>query len=134
MYGHNTPNTRIGLWDSPRSINLNSLEPWLILGDFNAILSHEDRITGDPVKPQETEEFQPCINDIGVGRLQREGRHFTWCNKRDVATRIYTRIDCWMLKHGTIEADFANPGCSNHTPIIVNTGTTQTRLKDPLDY
>lgn len=41
----------------PLVINLNTKEPWLILGDFNAILSHEYRINGETMKPQKIKEF-----------------------------------------------------------------------------
>lgn len=113
----------MGLWDSLRYMNQNNLEPWLILRDFNIILSHEDRINGDPVRPQEIEAFQSCIDD----NSKEKGRYFTWCSKRDGLARIYTHID-WafgnaecMLKHGNTEADFIDSGYSDHTPIVVNT-------------
>lgn len=52
VYDFDTPNARMRLWDSLRGLTLNSSEPWLILGDFNAILSHEDRLNGELVKPR----------------------------------------------------------------------------------
>ncbi|KAG5610925.1 hypothetical protein H5410_022206 [Solanum commersonii] len=52
VYDFDTPNARMRLWDSLRGLTLNSSEPWLILGDFNAILSREDRLNGELVKPR----------------------------------------------------------------------------------
>ncbi|KAK6793751.1 hypothetical protein RDI58_007204 [Solanum bulbocastanum] len=52
FYDFDTPNARMRLWDSLRGLTLNSSKPWLILGDFNAILSHEDRLNGELVKPR----------------------------------------------------------------------------------
>ena len=47
VYGHNKPTDRQALWahlQDQSSANLT--RPWAILGDFNAVLSHADRVGG----------------------------------------------------------------------------------------
>lgn len=123
------------LWNSLRDITINSDEPWQIMGGFNAILSQEDKRNGGPVRPQEVANLQACIDDLGMGQLPWRGRHFTWCNKRDVDARIYTHIDwafgntTWMLQYGNIVDEYVEPWCSDHTPMVVNTGASQIRVK-----
>lgn len=54
--------------------------------------SHAERMNGDPIAPQEIEEFEKCIDDINVGPILSRGRHMTRCNKCEGDTRIYSHI------------------------------------------
>lgn len=109
----------------------------LLLRDFNAVLSHVDRVNSDPVTPQETKEFQKCIDDIKVGPVLSRGRHMTWCNKREGDSRIYSHID-WVFgnsdyfqQYSYIEAKFLEPGCSDHLPVVLTTKCHQLNLRKP---
>ncbi|XP_070023042.1 uncharacterized protein LOC142176274 [Nicotiana tabacum] len=75
------------------------IDPWIVLGDFNTILSVNDRQNGVPVHPAEVKDFQECIEDIVLGQLKRTVYH--------------------------------NPGCSDHTPIIVSTRRVKQVLPRP---
>nr|TKR84759.1 hypothetical protein D5086_0000254640 [Populus alba] len=48
IYGHNTPAARLALWDyiNQQSTSTASI-PWIVLGDFNAIIQASDRTGGD---------------------------------------------------------------------------------------
>ncbi|XP_060200470.1 uncharacterized protein LOC132628726 [Lycium barbarum] len=73
-----------------------------------------------------------------AGQLLRRGQHFTWCNKRDGAERIYSHIDwafgnlAWLTQCGHIEADFIEPGCFDHSHIVVNTVNSHTQFRGRL--
>lgn len=69
VYGQNTATKRMNLRNLLRSLAARCTTEWIILGDFIAVLSHEDRANGCPVVPHETADFQQCIDDIGVGQL-----------------------------------------------------------------
>lgn len=137
VYGFNTPAERMQLWDHLRQIGRGCHNPRVESGDFNAILSHDDRLNGDPVIPQELVDFQQCVNNIGMGPLPSKGHSYTWCNKRDSQARINSHIDwalgnpsCFM-QYNHIEANFKDFGRSNHTSIVLCTDQTIIQVKRP---
>jgi hypothetical protein len=66
----------------------NSYGPWIVLGDFNSILSQEDKHNGDPVSSYEVSDFRACYSDLGLSDLNYTGCHYTWSNGT-----IWTKID-----------------------------------------
>lgn len=57
VYGLNTINEIMVLWYGLRALNYNIIDPWIMLGDFNAILSVNDRQNGVPIHPAEVKDF-----------------------------------------------------------------------------
>lgn len=66
--------------------------PWCILGDFNNVLSAQDRISGRLVTEEEYRHLQEMMQHTGLSEVDNIGDHFTWSNKHSVGT-IYSRID-----------------------------------------
>ncbi|XP_075080250.1 uncharacterized protein LOC142165777 [Nicotiana tabacum] len=120
-----------------KQINNSIKEPWMVIGDFNAILSVHDRVNGLPVKHSEMEDFQNCIQEIGLGQLSRKRCTYSWCNKREANERIYDLIDwavgndLWFMKYGKLEAYYHIPECSDHSPIIIRTEVAKQKLPRP---
>ena len=48
----------------------NVSDPWLIIRDFNAILSPQDRLDGAPVTLNRIKDFEECLKDIGINEVQ----------------------------------------------------------------
>ena len=98
-------------------------DPWLIIGDFNATLSPQDRLDGVPVTLNEIKDFEDCVKDMGITELHWKGNYYTWTNKQVGAARIASRIDrafgndCWMDKWGHVSLDYGVPGVSDHSPM-----------------
>jgi hypothetical protein len=67
IYGFNTITVRRALWEDLRSWGMDS--PWLLLGDFNSILSQEDMHNGEPISTYETSDFRECCSDLGIADL-----------------------------------------------------------------
>ena len=78
IYGFNTITARRALWEDLRRWGTESL--WLLLGDFNSILSQEDKHNGEPFSTYETSDFKECCSDLGIVDLNSTGSHFTWTN------------------------------------------------------
>ncbi|XP_070026485.1 uncharacterized protein LOC142182242 [Nicotiana tabacum] len=139
VYGYNTARGRRVLWETLRHISTYTIEPWIILGDFNVILSTKDRINGLPVHVNETVEFPSCVTDTdtGLGQVNRKGWQYSWCNKRDGDDRIYSHIDWvmgndkWFQEYGNLEVVYYNPECLDHTPIVIRTLIPRQKLKRP---
>ncbi|XP_009768813.1 uncharacterized protein [Nicotiana sylvestris] len=113
------------------------VEAWLILGDFNTVLSINDRINGNHVSQSEVVDFQACVEDTGMGLLNRKGCQWSWCNKRDVTDRIYNNINWslensyWFMQYSYVEAVYDNYGVSDHSPILLCTKVTRNYLPKP---
>ncbi|PHT50277.1 hypothetical protein CQW23_10024 [Capsicum baccatum] len=137
VYGFNTLAARRTLWDHLRHIRANCQNPWVVLGDFNANLSYDDSINGEPVTPQELVDFQQCIDDVGIGPLPSKGHRYTWCNKRDHQASIYSRIDwalgnhLWFIHYNRVKAEYKDFGLSDHTPIILSTDLSVMQVRRP---
>ncbi|KAH0757473.1 hypothetical protein KY290_020966 [Solanum tuberosum] len=86
--------------------------PWLICGDFNALLYAEDRLYGE---------------------------YYTWTNKQKGSDRIYSRIDRalgnfeWMIHWGHVVLNYSLPNIYDHDHMMLNM-TTQPSTKPPFRF
>ncbi|XP_074314772.1 uncharacterized protein LOC141650377 [Silene latifolia] len=72
VYGFNKSAERDPLWDSLRSYHRLLNGPWLVAGDFNCIMA---------------------IQDCHLADLGAKGAFFTWNNKHEYGSRVYSRLD-----------------------------------------
>lgn len=105
------------------NLSLEINQPWLIAGDFNALLAAQDRIAGAAFKLAEVRDFKECDNKIGVSELPWKGEDYTLSNKQHGADWISSRIDKafgnyeWMMQWGHVTNDYGNPSTSYHCPM-----------------
>ncbi|XP_019248485.1 PREDICTED: uncharacterized protein LOC109227745 [Nicotiana attenuata] len=96
-----------------------------VVGDFNNVLTSEDRI-GAPVTQAETQGFQNLVDVLQLTPLKSVGWFFTWCNQQQEDKRVYSKIDwamgnyVWLQQYSHIEAEFMDPGVSDHSPILIH--------------
>ncbi|XP_019224481.1 PREDICTED: uncharacterized protein LOC109206146 [Nicotiana attenuata] len=108
VYGHNTIEQRKALWAEVHKMAANITTPWLIGGDFNAVLYSQDRLMGNPITYAETQDFANCIQTLQLSELLWKGDYYTWSNKQDGTDRIRSRIDRmfgnfeWMMQWGQV--------------------------------
>ena len=81
------------LWDNLNQVATLHNLPWLVLGDFNEILSSENKLGGRPINIHRAMVFQQCLNSCNLLDLGFQGPKFTWVNKRDFPALIQERID-----------------------------------------
>ncbi|XP_069144431.1 uncharacterized protein [Solanum lycopersicum] len=99
----------------------NMIYPWLIIGDFNAILSPRDRQAGASVNENEIRDFADSVKTMGIHELQWKGSCYTWSNKQIGNARVLSRIDRafgndeWMDKWAHVILEYGNPGVSDHS-------------------
>ncbi|XP_062089668.1 uncharacterized protein LOC133796204 [Humulus lupulus] len=77
----NEENGRVPLWTDLKEIAAKVSDPWLILGDFNDILSVEGRIGGKKRKKC-SGAFKECVECYQVEDVKFTGSFFTWNNKQ----------------------------------------------------
>ncbi|KAH1242799.1 hypothetical protein GmHk_07G020044 [Glycine max] len=80
IYGLHSIVARRSLWINLNSINANMNCPWLLIGDFNSILSPTDRFNGVEPNAYELQDFVDCCFDLGLGSINSHGPLYTWTN------------------------------------------------------
>ncbi|XP_075108929.1 uncharacterized protein LOC142180761 [Nicotiana tabacum] len=123
VYARNKLQERTSLWCDLQLVGGQVQIPWLISGDFNNVLTTDDRL-GQPVTMNEVKEFKDCIDSIQLTPLKTKGCFYSWCNKQHADDKVYSKIDKafgnfeWIKEYGHVEADCLDPGVSDHSPIV----------------
>ena len=66
------------------------------MGDFNKVLSEEEKFGGSPICQRRVRAIQDCMNECHMMDLGFSGSKFTWSNKRDLGGLIQCKLDrCW---------------------------------------
>ncbi|XP_056698010.1 uncharacterized protein [Spinacia oleracea] len=135
IYGMNTKEDRVPLWNSLTQISDNCTQPWIIMGDFNALMDVEDRV-GAPVRIREIQAMRACMTHCNLSTIKTVGRQFTWNNKQVGEDRVLYRIDrvlanaSWSDMFPDVEANFLPEGLFDHSPMILK-GYRRTNSKKP---
>ena len=140
IYGFNTPVPRRDLWSSLYSISSFMLDtPWLVMGDFNIFRQPTENLGGATDWPAYVEDLNECCHDCLLEDLRFTGHLHTWT--KGSGTRFLARkLDralinsSWMSFFPNAEAVFQDPGASDHTPIVVNTGIPLHHRRTPFRF
>ncbi|XP_026411021.1 uncharacterized protein LOC113306280 [Papaver somniferum] len=114
---------RRSLWEDLTVISsLN--KPWIIIGDFNAVFSMEEKKGGRKPLTTAMLDFNNCIQNCEIIQAPKTGLEFSWCNNRAGKKRIVCNLDkafynmqcleaypSWGYKVGTI-------GIFDHSPMF----------------
>nr|TKS08441.1 hypothetical protein D5086_0000103220 [Populus alba] len=121
VYGFNTITARRPLWEDLRSWNSN--HPWLVLGDFNSLLSSSDKHNGEAISSYEVSDFSDCCFDIGLWDANYTGCHYTWTNGI-----VWSKLDrvlinpLWSSLHRSTHVHFETPVFGSGFFLLVFTG------------
>ncbi|XP_074283058.1 uncharacterized protein LOC141607606 [Silene latifolia] len=72
------------------------------------------------------DEFIECLDNCGMIDLPGTGAFYTWCNKQEPMTRVYSRLDrClanqdWFNSFPDMVAHFHPAGLFDHCPCTVS--------------
>ncbi|XP_042988728.1 uncharacterized protein LOC122316263 [Carya illinoinensis] len=93
FYGDSVVEKRRACWDLLRVLRPDSNCPWLCMGDFNELLSNEEKY-GAPDRPfLQMERFREALDECELSDLGFLGSRFTWSNKREGRAFIKERLD-----------------------------------------
>lgn len=118
IYAKDTNAERATLWPTLISLGNAIQEPLILSGDFNSVLSTENKL-GSQVAPGETQEFRDFVKTMHLTPIRFKGFYFLFYNKQEQAHRVYSRIDWnsgnyqWLQMCGTLEVKYLAPGISN---------------------
>ena len=136
IYGLHSIMARRSLWMNLNSINANMNCPWLLIGDFNSILSPTDRFNGAEPNAYELQDFVDCYSDLGLGSINTHGPLYTWTNGR-----VWSKLDRALCNQAWFNS-FGNSACevmefisiSDHTPLVVTTELVVPRGNSPFKF
>ncbi|XP_016473129.1 uncharacterized protein LOC107795076 [Nicotiana tabacum] len=131
---------RLELWDNLYYLASDMDLPWVVGGDFNVILSEEEKIGGLPVHPPKYEDFSFCVNSCRLFDLRYAGSPFTWWNRRTNAKCIFKWLDMIFVNQPfqtlfpSIEVEYLIRTGSDHASLLINCGKYATQFLKPFRF
>ncbi|OMO84106.1 Endonuclease/exonuclease/phosphatase [Corchorus olitorius] len=115
-------------------------EEWIILGDFNQVLSPEDKISDTSCSLSGADEFRSCLDKCKVTEVTNKGIHFTWSNRREKGQCTWERLDRafanaeWFQTFGNAVSTNLPISVSDHSPLWVQFERRDTFRKRPYRF
>ncbi|XP_074292495.1 uncharacterized protein LOC141619376 [Silene latifolia] len=97
---------------------------WALAGDFNTVIDPNERL-GANTRQADMDEFLDCIATCGVTDIAATGAYYTWTNKQEPLTRVFSRLNRfmvnqeWMNQFPNMMAHFHPEGLFDHCPCTV---------------
>ncbi|XP_022852083.1 uncharacterized protein LOC111373750 [Olea europaea var. sylvestris] len=128
VYGFHSIVTRRPLWSNLIDFGATCSIPWMVMGDFNCILSPDEKCNGAEVTPYETRDFADCCLTARLTDLRSIGCYYTWSkNSEGNILSVWSKLDRavvderWQQAGIHALANFQPSGClSDHSPCIVS--------------
>ncbi|XP_031253683.1 uncharacterized protein LOC116111679 [Pistacia vera] len=143
VYGSNDLRNRRNLWDFLRDqaaeFDSEGL-PWLVLGDFNAILGASDRMGGDLTWYGYVDDFGHCIHDTELIGFPFTGLRYTWHNSQQGDGIILWKLDwvfaslSWFIDRPTTVSEFQPRDVSDHSSMVVRFGSRRGKVRSPFKF
>ena len=71
--------------------------PWALMGDFNEVLSVEEKYGGNLICQRRVSAIKECMDECRMMDLGFTSPIYTWTNKRELDNLIQCRLDrCWV--------------------------------------
>nr|XP_027096078.1 uncharacterized protein LOC113715975 [Coffea arabica] len=123
-----TAHERVQLWNS-LIVDKPKQSAWFIVGDFNVIVSAEEKKGGMPFRPEEGWDFLDFMSQAGIFYVGYSGSRFTWCNNRHGRVHIWKRLDRLLMNQSasslglkfSVQHLCRDP--SDHAPLLLSAVT-----------
>lgn len=93
IYASPHAHNRTILWENIRCIYDHYKGPWLLVGDFNKILSSSEKFGGQDINNNRSNQFLNCLNYCNLTYLGFKGSRYTWTNNCKCGSTI---LECWI--------------------------------------
>ncbi|CAL1353835.1 unnamed protein product [Linum trigynum] len=127
IYGWPGSGQKHNTWDLIRGLARQWEGPWLCGGDFNEILSGEEKRCGQVREENDIEAFQECLVEGDLRDLGFHGYQYTWENRRRNGGYVEERLDRfvateeWAIRFNKCKVRHMDKTRSDHRPIICDT-------------
>ncbi|PNX98658.1 ribonuclease H, partial [Trifolium pratense] len=140
-YGLPERGRRRQAWDMLRELRDMSSLPWCIIGDFNDLLSQEDKLGSHPHPNWLCTGFRNVVSDCDLTDIQLEGHRFTWIKSRGTPHVIEERLDRamatsdWLALFPEVKLINLLATHSDHSPILLQCEpVTRTNFKHAFKF
>ncbi|XP_009592356.1 uncharacterized protein [Nicotiana tomentosiformis] len=119
--------------------NLNK-ELYLVGGDFNVILSEEEKYEGLRVYLSKVEEFAHCVDTCALHDLRFKGIMYTWWNGMSDIDWIFNRLDRFLANQQfldlfpALEVVHLIKYGSDHAPLLLSCNIDIVQIKKPFKF
>ncbi|XP_022841874.1 uncharacterized protein LOC111365549 [Olea europaea var. sylvestris] len=140
IYGHPETTKRMETWNLLKRLKRNSSEAWLVFGDFNEILSNEEKWGGRDRPRQQLENFQHMFLECELRDLGFKGPYYTWYNGRHDTNQIFERLDrfiandSWCRLFTQAMVTHGSTTYSDHRPLWIQLQGASQTLKGPKPF
>ena len=130
FYGHPETHRRKESWNLLRDLNRRYKMPWMCFGDFNEIVSMEEKKGGAVRSQRQMEDFRNAIHQCGFRDLGYCGPNYTWCNMQEGDDRIYLRLDRalatadWIEHYRETRVHHLVDSTSDHCALLITDSMT----------
>jgi len=127
IYGFPEVSQRSRTWDLLRQLVRYNGEAWIVIGDFNELLHHNEKWGGRPRPYWQISAFRDVVNDCCLRDMGFKGNKFTWSNRRGGSLCTSERLDRalanqpWWGKFLNASVIHRLEAYSDHVPIWVKT-------------
>ncbi|CAN1124799.1 Putative ribonuclease H protein At1g65750, partial [Linum perenne] len=120
VYASPRPTRRVLLWDVLKQIAVGMTSPWAVVGDFNSILSAEDKQGGTPFSRTRNKSFIDTVELCGLMDLPISGPRFTW-SRNGLSVRLdRALVNCfWWSSFPESSVRHLHRIKSDHRPIVL---------------
>lgn len=125
-YGFPERERRVDSWNMMRELATMSVLPWCIIGDFNYMVTLEEKKGGVRQPRNLLEGFSEAIVDCGLVDLGFTDEIFTWERARGTHRWVQERLDrglatvSWIDMFPNAEVKVLEVSTSDHKPLVLN--------------
>lgn len=93
FYGELDHSKRKRTWSLLKQLSQQFQMPWVIIGDYNEVLTQNDKKGGGQVPPWHFKGFRDTLLHCGLHDLPFNGYPFTWSNRHADNSHTQERLD-----------------------------------------
>ncbi|KAJ4839646.1 hypothetical protein Tsubulata_042952 [Turnera subulata] len=124
VYASPQANWRKYFWKNVEILAANTTEPWILAGDFNAVLEGGERKDKYGQPGVANKDFQDCVMQAQLLDLGATGSKFTWKGRGHQARLDrFLGNEVWCHAFPNTAAFHLPLVCSDHRPILIRDGT-----------
>ncbi|KAL6194794.1 hypothetical protein ACLB2K_035870 [Fragaria x ananassa] len=127
VYARTTIVGRHKLWEDIADVKGQFVSgPWIVFGDFNAVLGAHEKKGGSFVCRRSCEEFQAMSDVCELIHVDTKGAEFTWVRRRGFHGNVELRLDrClasleWLDTWDQFDCCTLPRTCSDHNPLLMS--------------
>ncbi|KAL6182184.1 hypothetical protein ACLB2K_043607 [Fragaria x ananassa] len=130
FYGH--PTVKARSWEWLRKLKDIKDLPWIIFGDFNEILSKDEKSGGRQKKDEKWQAFEEVRKECFLHDLPFEGCKSTWqrCNIKQRLDRGLATVEWKDMFQSYTVVHLTHGGVSDHIPIVIQTDGQKHKKKN----